>query len=237
MRRSLTLAWFLTKDFLRSWHSFAPLALALTFYALAFQYGATPAYFAAVTPAAVTVITVLTLLLLAGRLNRAATYPFAARLRYRSEFLVALVLTTLAIAFVVTGLIVGMALWQGRLLTPLRVQEWLLLVALWPVLYLFGALFGLLLTNLTSRAGSHIFFYALIAAFAAVYDYQFELAQANRTILLDIWSRLLQPFASALTPFSSANLLQAVLLVLGYSLACFIVADWLFARKDLTWTE
>ena len=67
MRRIFTLAWFIAKDFFRSWQSFVPLTLALTFYGLAFQYGATPAYFAAVTPVAMIVITIVTVLLLAGR--------------------------------------------------------------------------------------------------------------------------------------------------------------------------
>ena len=81
MRRIFTLAWFIAKDFFRSWQSFVPLTLALTFYGFAFQYGATPAYFAAVTPVAMIVITIVTVLLLAGRCNRAASYPFIARLR------------------------------------------------------------------------------------------------------------------------------------------------------------
>lgn len=237
MSRILTLAWFITKDFFRSWQSFVPLALALTFYGVAFQYGVTPAYFAAVTPGAMIVVAIVTVLLLAGRFNRAASFPFIARLRQRSELLLAVVLTALAITIVLTGLITGMALWQNKFTTPLLRREWLLLILIWPCLYLFAGFFGLLLTNLTSRGSSHIVTYALIAALAAVYDYQFELTQAHQTFLLALWQRLLDPFSATLTPFSSANLLQAALLVLGYALVCFIIADWLFARKDLVWSE
>ena len=219
MRRIFTLAWFIAKDFFRSWQSFVPLTLTLTFYGLAFQYGATPAYFAAVTPVAMIVITIVTVLLLAGRCNRAASYPLIARLRARSEMLLAVVLTALALTLVLTTLVTGMALWQDKFTTPLTGREWVLL------------------TNLTSRGSSHIMVYALIAALAAVYDYQFELTQAGQNFLLAVWRRILDPFSITLTPFSSANLLQGALLVLGYAFLCFIVADWLFARKDLVWSE
>jgi len=235
--RILTLAWFITKDFFRSWQSFVPLALALTFYGIAFQYGATPAYFATVTPVAMIVIAIVSVLLLAGRFNRAATFPFIARLHQRSELLLAVVLTALALTLILSGLITGMALLQHKFATPLTGREWLLLALIWPCLFLFASFFGLLLTNLSSRGSSHIIVYALVAAFAAIYDYQFELTQAHQTFLLGLWQRILDPISTALTPFTSANLVQAALLVLGYALVCFIVADWLFARKDLVWSE
>lgn len=237
MRRIFTLAWFIAKDFFRSWQSFVPLTLTLTFYGLAFQYGATPAYFAAVTPVAMIVITIVTVLLLAGRCNRAASYPLIARLRARAEMLLAVVLTALALTLVLTALITGMALWQNKFITPLTGREWALLALIWPCLFLCAGFFGLLLTNLTSRGSSHIMVYALIAALAAVYDYQFELTQAGQNFLLAVWRRILDPFSITLTPFSSANLLQGALLVLGYAFLCFIVADWIFARKDLVWSE
>lgn len=237
MTRIFTLAWFIAKDFFRSWQSFVPVALALTFYGIAFQYGATPAYFAAVTPVAMIVIAIVTVLLLAGRCNRAASYPLIARLHVRGEMLLAVTLTTLALTAALTALVTGMALWQNKFITPLTGREWALLALVWPCLFLFAGFFGLLLTNLTSRGGSHIAAYGLVAALAAVYDYQFELTQAGQNLVLTVWQRLLQPFSVALTPFSSANLLQGALLVLGYALLCFILADWLFARKDLVWSE
>ena len=181
------------------------------------------------------VITIVTVLLLAGRCNRAASYPLIARLRARSEMLLAVVLTALALTLVLTTLVTGMALWQDKFTTPLTGREWVLLALIWPCLFLCAGFFGLLLwLGWAMEAFGN---YALIAALAAVYDYQFELTQAGQNFLLAVWRRILDPFSITLTPFSSANLLQGALLVLGYAFLCFIVADWLFARKDLVWSE
>ena len=85
-----------------------------------------------------------------------------------------------------------------------------------------------MLTNLTSRRGSHILFYALVALFAAVYDYSDELTRGNAGWVVQWWQRLLAPFGEALNPFTTTNLLRADLLVVGYALLCFWLAMWLW---------
>lgn len=235
MSRVFTLVAYVLGEFSSTWQVVIPPALALTFYGIAFQYGATPAYFATVTALAMVLIMAITVLLLSGRLNRAASYPLVARLGSRTELLVALVLAAFLVTVVLTLLVCVLALIQ-RIVT-LSADQWLRLGVTWPLLYLCAGSFALLLTNLTSRRGSHILFYALVALFAAVYDYSDELARANAGWIVQVWQRVLAPFGDALDPLVSANLLRADLLIVGYALVCFLLAGWLFGGKDLLWSD
>ncbi len=235
MRRVSTLTAFVLRDFAGTWQAFVPPALALTFYGIAFQYGATPTYFATVTALAMIVIMSITLLMLSGRLNRAASYPLVARLGNRTELLLALVLAAFLVVIVLTLVICGLALVQN--IVVLAPGQWLQLAVTWPLLFICAGAFALLLTNLTSRRGSHILFYALVALFAAVYDYSDELTRGNAGWVVQWWQRLLAPFGEALNPFTTTNLLRADLLVVGYALLCFWLAMWLFGGKDLLWSD
>lgn len=235
MRRVLTLVAFVLHDFAGTWQAFIPPALALTFYGIAFQYGATPTYFATVTALAMIVIMVITVLLLSGRLNRAAAYPLVARLERRTELLVALVLAALLVVLLLTLLISMLAVIQN--IVTLTAGQWLRLALTWLLLFACAGTFALLLTTLTSRHGSHIVFYALVALFAAIYDYSTELARANAGWVVQAWQRVLAPFGAALNPLTAANLLLADLLVMGYAVVCFLLAAWLFGGKDLLWSD
>lgn len=235
MKRVSTLVAYMLRDFASTWQAFVPPALALTFYGIAFQYGATPTYFATVTALAMVVIMTITLLMLSGRLNRAASYPLVARLWSRTELLLALVLAAFVVVMVLTLLICVMALVQD--IVVLAPTQWLQLAVTWPLLFICAGAFALLLTNLTSRGGSHILFYALVALFAAVYDYSDELARGNAGWVVQAWQRVLAPFGDALNPFTTTNLLRANLLVVGYALLCFWLATWLFGDKDLLWSD
>ncbi len=235
MRRVVTLVVYVLRDFAGTWQAFIPPALALTFYGIAFQYGATPTYFATVTALAMMVIMALTVLQLSGRLNRAASYPLLARLERRSELLLALVLAAFLVVLALTLLVCVMALLQN--IVTLTAGQWLRLALTWLLLFVCTGAFALLLTNLTSRNGSHIVFYALVALFAAVYDYNTELTRANAGWVVQIWQRVLAPLGDALNPLAAPNLLRANLLVLGYALVCYLLAAWLFGGKDLLWRE
>ena len=237
MSRIFTLAWFLAKDFSRSWRSAIPLGLTAAFYAIAFQYGANSSYFIAIIGGAMSFICALTVLMLSGRFNRTATTPFVTRLAQRSELILAVALVAVAFTTTLTMAIVSLALWQNRLLTSLEQSQWVLIWGCWLILFTFVSVFGLLLTNLVSRGESHLFFYLLVGTLAAVHNYEFELTQANQTWVLDIWQRVLWPLGAALAPLTAENLIQAMLILLGYALVCFILADWFFTRKDLLWDE
>lgn len=235
MRRVSALVVYLLHDFAGTWQAFIPPALALTFCGIAFQYGATPAYFATVTALALVGIMVITVLLLSGRLNRAASYPLVARLQRRWELLLALVLAALLVVLTLALLICILAFVQN--IVVLGVEQWLLLLLTWLLLLICAGAFALLLTSLTSRGGSHIVFYALVALLAAIYDYSDELTRGNAGWVVQLWQRVLAPFGDVLDPFTSPNLLRANLLVLGYALLFFVLATWLFEGKDLLWSD
>lgn len=147
MMRVWTLVSYILREFFDTWQAFVPPALALTFYGIAFKYGATPTYFATVTALAMMVIMTLTVLMLSGRINRAATYPLIARLSSRMEILVALVLAAMLVVGALTLLICVLALVQRVVtLTP---AQWLRLTVTWPLLFLCAGTFALLLTNLS----------------------------------------------------------------------------------------
>jgi hypothetical protein len=250
-----TLALFLTRDLFRSLSGVVPLAAAVAFGLIAFEYGMDQAQLVTVGGVGIGTICFLTCLLLASRANRAAFYPLLARLGHRGELLVAVVLSGLGITAVLSAGIVGANLLAGRLTLSYPSALWIL--PTWLTVWLLAAALGLLLSTLVSRGGSHLVGYALLVGLLVIND-RGDVLRTRLASFLGIHSGryttlvergmdgLFRAARGALWPIS--NLLgqasaeshgQLYVVALTLTLACatcaFAVAVLLFDSKDLLW--
>jgi ABC-type thiamin/hydroxymethylpyrimidine transport system permease subunit len=115
MKRIWTIMLCLIRDLFLSLAGIVPLAAALAFGQIAFEYGMDQAQFITVAGLGTGGICLLTTLLLAGRANRAWAYLLLARLRSRGELLAGLVLGGLLVTAVLSLLITAGNLALGRL--------------------------------------------------------------------------------------------------------------------------
>ncbi len=241
MNRIWTLTHFLTRDLFRSLAGIIPVATAVAFGLIAFEYGMDQAQFITVAGLGNGVICLLSVLLLASRANRATTYPLIARLHRRAELLVALVLGSLGITTVSAILIAVANLLAGRLTLEFPSVLWI--VPTWSVLWLLAAALALPLSALTSQGGSHLVGYALLMAVLMVNEKSATLGAAARRLewLTRIVDTILWPVGTLLSRasagFHDRSYFAAAALSLLYAGLLFVLAAQLFAGKDLLWTE
>ncbi|MFN2227185.1 MAG: hypothetical protein ACK2UY_12775 [Anaerolineae bacterium] len=239
MSRIWILTWFLVRDLFRSPAGIVPLAAALAFGLIAFEYGMDQPQFMSVAGVGTGGICLLTGLLLAGRANRAWTYPLLARLKRRSELLAAIVLASLVITAVLSLLIGGGNLATGRLTLEFPSALWILLT--WPAVWLLAAALALPLSILTSRAGSYLAGWVLLAALLVGYDQRVRLEQRGLGRVVEVISVLLWPVTTLLSRASANVHDRSYFLALGltvtYAAVIFVLAGETFADKDLLWPE
>jgi hypothetical protein len=239
VRRIWTLTWFLTRELSRSPAGIVPLAAALAFGLIAFEYGMDQPQFVSVAGVGTGAICLLTALLLASRANRGWSYPLIARLRHRSELLAAIVLASLTITAVLSFLIGAGNLLAGRLTLDFPSALWILLT--WPALWLLAASLALPLSSLTARAGSHLAGWVLLAALLVGHDQASRLRERGLDWLTDAISVLLWPVTMLLSRASDGVHDRSYFLALGLSVAyaavLFVVAGEAFFDKDLLWPE
>lgn len=239
MRRIWTLTVFLIRDLFRSLAGIAPLAAALAFGLIAFEYGMDQAQFITVAGLGIGGICLLTTLLLASRANRASSYLLMARLHRRAELLAALVLGGLLITAALATLIAGANLLAGRLTLALPSALWIL--PTWVVLWLLAAALALPLSALAGQGGSHLLGWTLLTLLLVANDQKARLQRLHLDWLVRAASAVLWPVNNLLSRASAGNhdrtYLLAWALTLAFAGLLFGLASQLLDDKDLLWME
>ncbi|MFC2037360.1 hypothetical protein ACFLYD_05240 [Chloroflexota bacterium] len=239
MRRSWIMARFLIRDLFHSLAGVVPLAAALAFGIIAFEYGMDQAQFVIVAGIGIGTICLLTTLLLASRVNRASSYPLLARLHRRAELLMALVLSGLVITIVLATLITAANLFTGRLTLDFPSALWI--VPTWLILWLLAATLALPLSALVSRGGSHLAGYVVLTALLLANDRKAMLATRGWDWLARVVTFILWPVSTLLSRASDGihdqSYWLSLALTLAYANLLFLLATRLLEDKDLLWTE
>jgi hypothetical protein len=203
MMRIWTLTLFLTRDLFRSLAGVVPLAAALAFGLIAFEYGMDQAQFTTVAGVGTGAICLLTGLLLASRANRASSYVLVARLPWRGELLVALVLGSLLITAALTLLITGGNLLAGRLTLEFPSVLWIL--PTWLPLWLLMAVLALPLSALAGQNGSEIVGWVLLTALLVANDQKARLQERGLDWLARGITAILWPVNTLLSQASAGS--------------------------------
>jgi len=239
MIRVWTLATFYVRDLFRSLVGIVPIAAALAFGIIAFEYGMDQAQFITVAGLGTGAICLLTTLLLASRANRASTYLLLARLHRRTELLAALVLGSLAITAVLSIAIAVANLLLGRLTLAFPSALWVL--PTWLPLWLLAAMLALPLSALDGQGGSHLAGWVLLVVLLVTNDQKPRLQRLGFDWLIRVINAMLWPVNTLLSRASSGIYDLAYFLALALTLACggllFSLAAQIFRDKDLLWTE
>jgi hypothetical protein len=239
MRRIRTLTRFLTGDLFRSLAGIVPLAAALVFGVIAFEYGMDQAQFITVAGVGFGTICLLTTLLLASRANRASSYLLLARLHSRTELLLSLAMGGLGITIFLAVLVTSANLLAGRLTLVLPSALWIL--PSWLVLWLLAVALALPLSALVGRAGSHLVGYVTLAVLLVANDQNAMLRSRDLDWLVRIVNTVLWPVNTLLARASAGShdrlYFLSLVLTMAYALSLFILSAQLFADKDLLWTE
>ena len=237
MKRTWVVARFLTREMFLSLVGIVPIAAAVTFGLIAFEYGMDQAQFFTVAGLGTGTICLATALLLAARANHAWFYPLLARLSRRGELLAAIVLSSVGITALLALLIAVANLATGRLTLHMPSALWLL--PTWLALWLLAA--ALALPSLTSRSGSHLALWALFAALLIVNDQKSTLLRGGPEWAVRLLAIIFWPVTTLLSRASAGvhdlDYILALLLVLVYALFLFVLAAYLLGDKDLLWAE
>jgi hypothetical protein len=239
VKRVTTLTSYLIQDLSRSLAGVVPLALALAFGIIAFEYGMDQAQFITVAGIGFGGICLVTALLLASRANRASSYLLIARLHWRAELLVAIVLASLALTAAL-GLLVTVAnLLAGRLTLEFPSALWTL--PTWLPLWLLASTLALSLSSLVERGGSHLIGYVLVAGLLIANDRKAFLIRNGINWLAQAVTVVLWPIntlaAQASAGVHGRHYALAWILTCIYALLLFTSAATLFGDKDLLWSE
>jgi hypothetical protein len=239
VKRISTLTSFLIRDLARSLAGVVPLALALAFGVIAFEYGMDQAQFITVAGIGMGAICLATALVLASRANRASFYLIVARLPRRAELLAAVVLSSLAITTALALLVAIANLLAGRLTLDFPSALWIL--PTWLPLLLLAATLALPLSGLVERSGSHLLGYALLTGLLIANDRRAFLIQHGMNWLARLVESILWPMKTLARQASAGihgrDYWLAWSLTLVYALAMFALAANLFHDKDLLWSE
>jgi hypothetical protein len=239
MRRIIALARFQLRELVRSFAIAAPITITVALYWLFFEFPGDVDYFAATGGFALLTVAVVTTLLLAGQANRMSSTVVVVRLLRRSELLGAIVASALVVALAMAVLFTGLALGQAKVaMTAVHLAviapRWLALAALF-------AIIGLHLSRLISRGGSHLIALGLLAFVATVIEQQGILLRSSLAGLARVVLAVSNPIMAALRepalPVSLASYASSLALLATYAVGLFLLAAWLFRRKDLLWAD
>jgi len=239
VNRILALTTFLIRDLSRALAAIVPLATTLAFGIIAFEYGMDQAQFTTVAGIGMSAICLATGLALASRSNRASSYLFVTRLHRRSELLIALLLSNLAITATLALLMAMANLAAGRLALSFPSAFWIL--PTWLPLWLLAAALALLLSGLVARGGSHILGYVLLVALLIANDRKAFLIRhgmdwAAQSVGATVWP-VAKLLAQASAGIHNDAYMIAWALTSAYAISIFALAATLFRSKDLLWSE
>ena len=239
MTRIATLTSYLIRTLSRSLAGIVPVALALAFGIIAFEYGMDQAQFVTVAGIGTSAICLVTALLLASRANRASSYLLIARLHRRAELLTAIVLASLTITLALALCIAVANLLTGRLTLEFPYALWI--PPTWLPLWFLAATLSLPLSGLVERGGSHLLGWVLLVGILIANDRKALLLRHGMSWLSRLADTLVWPIGT-LTEQASAGIHQseyllAWLLTCLYALLLHAVGVTLFRHKDLLWSE
>lgn len=239
MNRIWTLALFLTRDLFLSLTAIVPVAAALAFGLIAFEYGMDQPQFMTVAGVGIGAICLLTTLLLAGRANRATTYLLVGKLHHRAELLAAILAGSLGITTILALLIAGANLLAGRLVLEFPAVLWV--IPTWLALWLTLSALALGLSALTGRDGSNMVGYLLAVGILLASDQRAFLESHRLGRLGQAAAIILWPLSTLLSRASAGlhdrSYYFALAITLLYSVLLFSLAVQLFLDKDLLWAE
>ncbi len=239
MSRIWTLTGFVIRDLFQSLLGILPLAGAVAFGLIAFEYGMDQPQFMTVAGVGTGVLCLLTALLLASRFNRATSYALIGRLYRRTELLAAVVLGSLAVTTVLALLITVANLLAGRLTLSFPSALWA--VPTWAVFWLFMASLALPLSSLASRGGSHLVGYVVTVGMLVVNDQKAWLQSHNLAWAIRAVTTILWPMSTVLSRATEGihdqAYFAALCLVLAAAVLLFGLAAALFENRDLLWAE
>ena len=239
MSRVWVLTGYLVRALFGSLAGLAPLAAAVAFGFIAFEYGMDQAQLITVGGLGIGAIGFLATLLMAGKADRASTYLLAGRLHSRAELLAAIGAGGWCVTWALALGIVAANLLAGRLTLSWPSLLWI--VPTWSVLWLFTSALALALSGLVGRGASSMLGYVLLVALLVANDRRTELAERGAGWAVRIVERLTWPVGTLLAQASSGlygrTYLVALTLLLLVAVALFLLADYLFRDKDLLWSE
>jgi hypothetical protein len=239
MRRILVLTSVLIRDLFRSLTGIVPLAIALAFGLIAFEYGMDQAQFITVAGVGTGGLGLVTTLLLASRANRGWFYPLIARLKRRSELPAALVVGGLAVTAVLAALIAVGNLAAGRLSLDFPSALWI--VPTWLAAWFLGVSLALPLSALASQNGSHLAGWVLLSTLLVAQDQKVALQAHGLDLPVRAVEVVLWPITTLLARASSGIHDRDYFLALGLTVAfgalLFVLAVQSFEDKDLLWPE
>jgi hypothetical protein len=239
MRRIWALTVYVTRDFFRSLACIVPLAAALAFGLIAFEYGMDQAQFITVAGIGIGAISLTTTLLLASRTNRATSYLLVARLQGRWELLAALGLSSLGITALLALLIAAGNLAAGRLTLDFPSALWI--VPTWLALWLLSTALAFPLSALVGQGGSHLAGFFLLALLLVGNERRAWLQGRGLDWAVKGINAVLWPVSTLLSQASAGlhgrTYMLSGLLTLSYAGLLFLLAVSLLGQKDLIWAE
>lgn len=239
MSRVAALTRFQLKELVRSFAIAAPLAVTVALYWLFFEFPGDVDYFAATGSFVLLVVAVMTTLLLASQANRMSSTVVVVRLLRRTELLGAIVASALVVAAAMAVLFTGLALGQARV--AMTAAHLAVIAPRWLALTAFFAVVGLHLSRLVSRGGSHLIALGLLAFVATVVEQEGVLLRSSFAALARVVLAFSEPIMIALQesaiPASLASYASSLAVLVVYAVGLFMLAAWLFRRKDLLWAD
>ena len=239
MSRPWTLTLYLARELSGALAGIVPLAAAVAFGLIAFEYGMYQAQLITVGGLGIGTIGFLATLLLAGRADRAATFPMLGRLRWRAELLGSILAGGLGITWILAIAIVLANLLAGRLTLSWPSLLWI--VPTWTALWLFSTALALSLSALVSRNGSNLLGYLLVVAVLVGNDRKADLVDRGAGWAVRIVERVVWPVGTLLsrasTEMHDETYFVAAAATLASAAGLFLLAAFLFRDKDLLWSE
>jgi len=238
MSRVWVLTGYLVRALFGSLAGIAPLAAAVAFGFIAFEYGMDQAQLITVGGLGIGVIGFLATLLLAGRADRAATFPILGRLRWRAELLVSIVAGGLGVTWILATGIVVANLAVHRLTLSWPSVLWIL--PTWTALWLFTSALATALSALVSRDGTSLVGYLLVVAVLVANDRKTQLLDRGLDWAVRIVESVVWPVGTLLSQGSAGihdgTYFAALALTTLFAAALFLLAVYLFRDKDLLWS-
>jgi hypothetical protein len=239
MSRIMTLARFQLREMVRSFAIAAPATITLALYWIFFEFPGDVDYFAATGGFVLMMVAVVTVLLLAGQANRMSSAVVVVRLPRRAELLGALVASALVVSVAMAALFTGLALSQAKV--SMNVLHLTAIAPRWLSVAALSAVVGLHLSRLVSRNGSHLIALGVLAFMATVIEQEGVLLRSSLAGLARVVLAVSDPIMRALRqpalPASLASYGVNLALLLVYAAGLFLLAAWLFRRKDLLWAD
>jgi hypothetical protein len=239
MNRIVSLARFQLRELVRSFAIAAPATITLALYWLFFEFPGDVDYFAETGGFVLLMVAVVTTLLLAGQANRMSSTVVVVRLLRRAELLGAIVASALVVALAMALLFTGLALGQAKV--AMTVAHLAVIAPRWLALAALFAVVGLHLSRLVSRGGSHLIALGLLALLATVVEQEGVLLRGSLAGLARAVLAVSKPIMATLRepalPTSLAEYASNLLLIAAYAVGLFMLAAWLFRRKDLLWAD